>query len=218
VTLFGILIVPLGIVSITFIVIQPIIIGTWCTLCLVAAAAMLIQIPYSVDELVATGQFLWRRKKAGASLVRIFFFGDTDEGEQEKKEDDIFGHPPGAVLKDLILGGVDLPWNFAVCLVIGVWLMFTRTTLGHEGGMADADHLIGSLVLTITVTAMAEIARPLRFANMVLGAGLLIMPFIMGAGLVSTAITVLCSIALIVFSWRRGPVLNTYGSWNRYIV
>ncbi len=42
VALFGFLIVPLGIISITFIIIQPIIIGTWCTLCLIAAAAMLI--------------------------------------------------------------------------------------------------------------------------------------------------------------------------------
>ena len=42
VLLFGIMIVPLGAVSITFIVIQPILLGTWCTLCLITAAAMLI--------------------------------------------------------------------------------------------------------------------------------------------------------------------------------
>ena len=70
----------IGIVSITFIVIQPILLGTWCTLCLIAAAAMVIQIPYSVDELVATGQFLARRHKAGRPVLRIFFTGDTDEG------------------------------------------------------------------------------------------------------------------------------------------
>lgn len=52
VVLFGIMIVPLGAVSITFIIIQPIVIGTYCTLCLVAAAAMLLQIPYSIDELL----------------------------------------------------------------------------------------------------------------------------------------------------------------------
>src|SRR5690606_12841876 len=54
VLLFGIMIVPLGAVSITFIVIQPILLNTWCAVCLIAAAAMLIQIPYSFDELVAT--------------------------------------------------------------------------------------------------------------------------------------------------------------------
>lgn len=73
VTLFGFLIVPLGVVSITFIIIQPIVIGTWCTLCLIGAAAMVMQIPYSLDELVATGQFLLRRKRAGKNLLRVFF-------------------------------------------------------------------------------------------------------------------------------------------------
>ena len=45
VAMFGITVVPLGVVSIYFIVIQPIVIGTWCTLCLITAAAMLVMIP-----------------------------------------------------------------------------------------------------------------------------------------------------------------------------
>lgn len=45
VLLFGLMIAPLGVVSITFIVIQPIVIGTWCSLCLIAAAAMLTKPP-----------------------------------------------------------------------------------------------------------------------------------------------------------------------------
>ena len=71
VMLFGIMIVPLGAISIFFIIIQPILLGTWCTLCLIAAAAMLIQIPYSLDELVATSEFLYRRKKQGRPLSLI---------------------------------------------------------------------------------------------------------------------------------------------------
>src|SRR5690625_7434833 len=61
---FGVLIVPLGVVSITFIIIQPILIGTWCLLCLIAAALMLMQIAYAFNEFVATGQFLLRRKRS----------------------------------------------------------------------------------------------------------------------------------------------------------
>jgi peptidoglycan/xylan/chitin deacetylase (PgdA/CDA1 family) len=76
VVLFGVMIVPLGAVSIFFIIIQPILIGTWCTLCLFAAVAMLIQIPYSVDELVATGQFLAERRRQGKSVILAFLRGD----------------------------------------------------------------------------------------------------------------------------------------------
>jgi hypothetical protein len=217
VVLFGIMIVPLGVVSITFIVIQPIVIGTWCTLCLLAAAAMLLQIPYSLDELVATGQFLARRKRAGQGLTRIFFVGDTDEGGPDAASDD-FEQRPGGIVNEMLSGGVGLPWNLIACMVIGVWLMFTRITLGSEGGMANADHLLGSLVLTVTVSALAEVARPLRFLNMALGTALLITPFAYGAGWLATVASLLCGAALIALSVRRGRIRNRYGSWSRLIV
>ncbi len=114
VMLFGFMIVPLGAVSIFFIIIQPIVIGTWCTLCLIGAAAMLIQIPYSLDELVATSEFLYRRKKQGRPLLRIFFTGDTDDGERVNETTE-FNRSPVAVIKDMILGGITLPgtWHCA---------------------------------------------------------------------------------------------------------
>jgi hypothetical protein len=217
VVLFGIIIVPLGAVSITFIVIQPIVIGTWCTLCLIAAAAMLVQIPYSLDELVATGQFLWRRKRAGQGLTRIFFVGDPDEDGRDAPPDD-FEQRPGGVVNEMLSGGVGLPWNLAVCLLIGVWLMLTRLTLGSEGGMANADHLIGALVLTVTVSVLAEVARPLRLLNMALGTALLITPFAYGADWVATVASLACGVALIGLSVRRGRIRNHYGTWNRLIV
>src|SRR5690606_14017324 len=103
VMLFGFMIVPLGVVSITFIIIQPILLDTWCALCLIAAAAMLIQIPYSLDELVATGQFLRRRYKAGRPVLKIFFTGDTDEPSKEQNDD--FERPALTVFKDMFSGG-----------------------------------------------------------------------------------------------------------------
>ncbi|WP_305906476.1 vitamin K epoxide reductase family protein [Methylomarinum sp. Ch1-1] len=217
VMLFGIMIVPLGAVSIFFIIIQPILIDTWCSLCLIAAAAMLIQIPYSLDELVATSEFLYRRKKQGRPLLRIFFTGDTDEGKWEDKEDN-FEQSPGAVIRDMLSGGLTLPWNLLLCIGIGVWLMFTRLTLGAEGGMANADHLIGALVVTIAITALAESGRTLRFLVIPLGAALLVTPFIYGAGLVAIISSVICALLLICFSFPRGAIKNTYGLWDKAIV
>ena len=80
VTLFGIVVVPLGVISIYFIIIQPIMIGTYCTICLMAAAAMLIMIPYSLDELVAMGQFLVLNTRRGRPFWRSFFRGDALPG------------------------------------------------------------------------------------------------------------------------------------------
>jgi hypothetical protein len=209
--------VPLGVVSITFIVIQPIVLGTWCTLCLIAAAAMLAQIPYSLDELVATTQFLGRRKRAGQSLLRVFFVGDTDEGAAGPSPRE-FERSPAQLARDMASGGVNLPWNLALCMLIGVWLMFTRLTLGAEGGMANADHLIGALVVTVSAIACAEVARPVRFLNIALGAGLLLTPFIYETQVLQITASIFAGLALIALSLRRGTVKERYAGWNRYIV
>jgi hypothetical protein len=217
VMLFGILIVPLGIVSIFFIIIQPILIGTWCTLCLIAAAAMLIQIPYSIDELIATSEFLYRRKKQGRSLLRVFFQGDTDEGKWETVEDD-FSQKPSVIFKEMLVGGVTLPWNLLLCLPIGLWLMFTRITVDAGTSMANADHLIGSLVLTVAITALAESGRAFRFFILPLGTALLVIPFFYDTNSLSMISSIVCGLLLIGFSLPRGTIQNRYGNWDRYIV
>lgn len=217
VMLFGILIVPLGIVSIFFIIIQPILLGTWCTLCLIAAAAMLIQIPYSIDELIATSEFLYRRKKQGRSLLRVFFQGDTDEGKWETVEDD-FSQKPSVIVKEMLGGGVTLPWTLVLCIPIGLWLMFTRVTVDAGSSMANADHLIGSLVLTVAITALAESGRAFRFFILPLGTALLVIPFFYDTSTLSMISSLLCGLLLIGLSLPRGTIQNRYGKWDRYIV
>lgn len=57
VTFFFILVVPLGVVSIVLVMLQPIAVGAWCSICLFTALVMLFMIPVAVDEVVAMGQF-----------------------------------------------------------------------------------------------------------------------------------------------------------------
>jgi len=215
--LFGVMIVPLGAVSITFIIIQPIVIGTWCTLCLIAAAAMLVQIPYSLDELAATGAFLMRRHRAGAPVLRIFFTGDTDDRPWERNVDG-FEQPPLTIVRDMISGGLSLPWTLLVSIAIGIWLMFTRLALGTDGALADADHLLGALAITFSVTALAEIARPVRLLNIPIGLALCLAAFVYGEGGVSMVSSASCGLLLIALSFRRGPIRRRYGDLDRYII
>jgi uncharacterized membrane protein len=77
VTFFGILVVPLGVVSITLIILQPLAVGAWCTPCLMAAAAMLIMISLTLDEVVAMLQFLVQARQEGQSLSKVFWLRGT---------------------------------------------------------------------------------------------------------------------------------------------
>jgi nucleoside-diphosphate-sugar epimerase/uncharacterized membrane protein len=216
VILFGFMIVPLGAVSITFIIIQPIVLGTWCTVCLIAAAAMLIQIPYSVDELVATGQFLLRRYRQGKPVLKIFFVGDTDEGPDERISDD-FSRRPGSVVKDMFTGGVGLPWSMTVAIAVGLWLMLTRITLGHGDTLANWEHLIGALIITVSVCATAEVARPARYLLIPLAIPLLVLPFIVDADATGIISNVLAGVIVIAMALIPLPVKNPYGNWDRLL-
>jgi nucleoside-diphosphate-sugar epimerase/uncharacterized membrane protein len=218
VVLFGVMIIPLGAVSLFFIIIQPIVIGTWCTLCLVAAAAMLLQIPYSLDELVASGQFLLDRKRKGKSVVLAFLRGDTMEGGKRIPPDD-FERPARAVLKDMLGGGVNVPWTLALSAILGIGLMCTRLVFGTEGAQADSDHLLGALVVTVSITAMAEAARPARFINILLAVALLFAPFMFdGGSLVADLAGVAAGLLLVALSIPCGRIDNPYGGWSRYLV
>jgi hypothetical protein len=217
VLVFGLMIVPLGVVSIFFIIIQPIWIGTWCTLCLIAAAAMLLQIPYSLDEIAATLQFLRRRRRAGGSVLRVLLVGDADEGAGRSPQEAGFARSPREVLVDMVSGGITLPWNLALTIAVGAGLMFTRL-LGVDAASADAHHLVGALAITVAITACADVGRPARWLNAVLGLALVIHAIASADSAIGAAISAVSGLALAALSVRRGAPRNRHGSvdpWRR---
>ncbi|MGP9800259.1 vitamin K epoxide reductase family protein [Rheinheimera sp. NSM] len=217
VILFGILIVPMGVVSITFIIIQPIVLDTWCTLCLIAATAMLLQIPFSLDELIATCQFLNRRRRQGRAVLQVFFTGDTDEDDGRRTADN-FQQSPLQLLSCIFSGGVRWCPGLISCAVIGILFMFSRVLAGVEGAMADSHHLLGALIATISVIAMAEVARALRFINLFLALALMICAMVIPANTTGIIATLIGAVAVIAASIPRGPTNNDYGRWSRLIV
>jgi hypothetical protein len=96
-------------------------------------------------------------------------------------------------------------------------LLFTRLTLGVDGNLANAHHVIGSLVLTVVSVAAAEVARPARWLNALLGAALIATPLVWEASTLTLAVSVALGLALIVLSIRRGKIRERYGNWSRLI-
>jgi nucleoside-diphosphate-sugar epimerase len=218
VLLFGIVVVPLGVVSIYFIIIQPIVIGTWCTLCLMAAAAMLVMIPFALDELVAMGQFLVWNTRRGRPFWRAFFRGDALPGGSTDGNPGFEAGPATGLAS--AARGVNLPWTLVASVVIGAWLMFSRLTFATRPPLADTDHVVGALVVTCAVIAMAEVARPVRFLNVGFGAWLIAAPWMMtGGSLAGSTSDMAAGLVLIGLSLPRGPrSRERYGSWDRLIV
>jgi nucleoside-diphosphate-sugar epimerase len=217
VTFFFVLVVPLGGVSIFFIIIQPIMIGTYCTLCLIAALAMLIMIPLTLDEVVAMGQYMLRSVREGRPFWRTFFKGGPEPSGGTDDKDD-FSAPLASQVAASVRG-VTVPWTLVASCVIGAWLMFSRTIFGTGGSIADSDHLVGALIITVAVTAMAEVARPLRLLNVAFGLWLIAAPWLLvPAPVGATWNGVIAGLLAIGLSLPRGRrSAQHYGAWDQYV-
>jgi hypothetical protein len=218
VTFFFILVVPLGLTHIVLVILQPVVVGHWCTLCLAAASMMLVMIPLTIDEVVAMGQFLRERVSKGKPFWWTFWVGDTMEGGGPDRRTPLYGAP----LVRLIpagLWGVSVPWTLAASAAAGLWLMFAPDVVGTAGRAADSDHLAGALVLTIAVIATAEVIRAVRYVNVLLGAWVIAAPWLL-EGMAGNArwAAVIAGAAIVALSWPRGTVRERYAGWDRYIV
>ena len=91
-------------------------------------------------------------------------------------------------------------------------------TLGAHGGLADAHHIIGCAMLAVVAIAAADVARPARALNALLGVGLMFAPLLFDADALQLALTLGLGIALVLLSVRRGPILERYGALNRLLV
>jgi hypothetical protein len=215
VTFFGILVVPLGATSIVLIILQPSAVGAWCSLCLFAAMAMLPMIPATLDEVVAMLQFMQQSRREGKSLWRTFWLGGTVEGgrSDERLTPFSWSNPVG-----MFTTWVASNWNLILSVALGVWLMFAPAILSTRQGAANSDHLLGALVITFAVIAMAEVARAIRVMDILFGAWLLVAPWRLG-GFVAGArwSDMLAGVALILLSLPRGHIRGRYGSWQPYI-
>jgi hypothetical protein len=234
---FGFLVVPLGVVSIVLIVLQPLAVGAWCTLCLVTAVAMLVMISPAADEVVATVQFLGESRRSGRSLWQAFWKGGTVQaagtsgrslwqafwkgGTVQAAGTSSSPGPKGGWLRQIAhaSGLTQVPWTLAVASAIGVWLMLTPMLFGLQGAAANNHYVAGALVVTFTVIAWGEIGRAVRWLGVVLGAWFVIAPWFVGDSTMAARWSdIIAGIALVLLSLPKGRVNERFGSFNSWIV
>ena len=75
VVVFGLAVGPLGAVSILLVVLQPVLLNAWCTLCLLSAVVSLAMIGPAMDETLASLQYLRRVYDRDGSLWGAFWYG-----------------------------------------------------------------------------------------------------------------------------------------------
>jgi uncharacterized membrane protein len=223
VLMFGILVVPLGVVSIVLVILQPVSVGAWCTLCLITAAAMLIMIAPAVDEVVAMGQFLAGVRREGKPFWRTFWVGGTLDEDAAKPADSSAvtrrrrRSPAARLIAALDLNNV--PWNLVAAAALGVWIMASPVMLGTSSATAASAHVAGALVITWAVIASGEIARPVRLLNIPTGLWIAAAPWLLtGATASSRWLDLVVGLLVVALSLRRGRIVEQFGGWNGYLI
>lgn len=80
VVLFGLLVGPLGAISVALVIAQPVMYGAWCTLCLTSAAISVAMIGPAMDEALASLQYLARVARSQEGSVWRAFWGQLATG------------------------------------------------------------------------------------------------------------------------------------------
>lgn len=81
VVLFGLAVGPLGAVSILLVILQPVALDAWCTLCLASAVVSVLMIGPAMDEMLASLQHLRRVYDRGANVWAAFWGREEEAGD-----------------------------------------------------------------------------------------------------------------------------------------
>lgn len=99
-------------------------------------------------------------------------------------------------------------------------LLATPLVFGTEPPLYFSDHVAGCLVIMVPVTAIAEVVRPARFLNVVIGAWIAVAPFLLDGETTAAAIAdLLIGLGLIraqPAAWHAQQ--EHYGGWDQAII
>jgi hypothetical protein len=222
VALFGILVIPLGLVHIFLVISQPLLVGAWCTFCLAAACIMLPMIPLEIDEVVAMCQHMVQAIRKGEKFWDIFWKGgkpiemNKDERSPELME---LSQNFGKVFKASVWG-MSAPWTLILSAVIGIALITLPAFFGVpiQATLADINHLCGALIVVVAVICMGEVVRAGRYLNVLLGLAVAVIPwFISDTQTTLKIIDTIAGVAVGVLSLPIGIKKEQYGLWDKYV-
>jgi len=212
----ALLVLPLGATSVILVIMQPVVVGAWCGLCLISAAALLTSVPLAVHEAIAVGQFLLEARAQKKDLWQVFWMGGSIvNGGTDDPDRTNFNIMQRWIAS---IQGVTVPWTIAVQLIIGIWLMARPDIIAFTAETANCDHLVGAIIVTVAAVATAEVTRIVRYLNVPIGV------ILIGASLILAlhnpivlVSEIFCGVLLILVSLPRGKIVESYASWNKFV-
>jgi hypothetical protein len=73
-------------------------------------------------------------------------------------------------------------WPRIAAALLGGWLMAAPAVLGNDRLAADNAHVVGPLIVSVSVVALSAVTRPVRWGLLPLGIWLVAAPWLLGLG------------------------------------
>lgn len=224
VTIFGILVIPLGLAHVALVMSQPVVVHEWCTLCLVAAGVMLPMIPLEADEVVAMAQHVRdsaRRGDRGGSTWKVFWLGGSgDDSEPDDRSPAVgrFSEHPVEALRASTWGFTATP-TLVAATAVGIVLLALPAMFDTNirSGAADVAHLGGAAATVVAVVSMGEVLRSMRWLNVAVGIAVATLVWLSGAGAGLALVVSAAGLVLSLLSVPLGAVRERYAAWGRLI-
>jgi hypothetical protein len=204
VALFGFLVVPVGLVSIILIMLQPLVVGHWCSWCLFTALCMLLMIAFTVDEVAASSQFLKQARKDGLPFWKTFWHGRKMGEAADTRSPDL--DSSFTTIFQAMCWGITIPWNLVASALIGIWLMFYPDLYALGKDIAVVDHIVGALVTALSVITIAEVIRNFRYINILFGAIIAVSALLFHESTSSLLTHSILAVLLIILSFPKGKI------------
>lgn len=221
VTLFGILVIPLGLAHVTLVMSMPVAVHTFSTLAILAGIVMLPMVALTVDEVIAMGQHMKQARRRGdraGSTWKIFWLGGQSDGATaDDRTPEMLELPdrPLALLRSS-LWGVRAPLSLAAVTLLGIWTYVAPGVFGVDirSGAADIAHLGGAVIVVVGAVAMAEVLRPMRLLAIPVGLFVAAAAPLAGDSLGFGVAMAVTGLLVAVAALPRGPVHESYGGWD----
>jgi uncharacterized membrane protein len=96
VLMLGVLVGSMGLAAVALVVIQPLVLHAWCSLCLASAGISLLIVPLTASEFLASLRHLRRQHRRGQSVWRAFWGFNLPPPREARNGDHVRAHPERA--------------------------------------------------------------------------------------------------------------------------
>jgi hypothetical protein len=108
-------------------------------------------------------------------------------------------------------------WAHIISTALGIWLMAAPAVLEYGDPARANDRIVGPAAATVACVAAWEVTRGLRWINLVLGAWLLLSPWLFGYPPNAFLSTLLTGLALMALSLVKGRTDTPFGGGWRVL-